>query len=550
MMYEQGANGQETPGIEDYLAAIRLRRWLVLLCLIGGIVASLFFASTRAKTYEASAKVLVNPTNVATTDNRLQSPVLEREREVIASNAVASLAVQDLGISLSPLAILRELEVVFVDKSDSLEILFKDGDAEFARDVANSFAINYVDKRNGEAQDLDSTQIAEFQSSLDSIDEQIDSADARAAELANERAQFITLGDTGAATRALDELTSVRSLISSLRGDRRTVAADLSDAQIAASTRTLPAEVLQLAATPTIPAGLSDNIVVALGALLGLGTGVGLAFILYRLDRTARESGDVELALGTSVLGSLPSFGVANRSGSSSIVMLSGGRSAKVQRARESFRRLRSSIQFLGSTRESSAFLLTSARPAEGKSTISANLAIALSQGESKVCLVNADLRRPTLEKLFQVSTNLGLSDYLADPKVTNILVPLTDTPGLVLVPAGAPPANPGELLATRRFADLIEELAEQFDVVLIDAPPVLSAADASSIASSVDGTIIVVDSHRTETDTLLRVRAEIDRAGGEVVGAILNRDDSDTGSILRKDRYAYERATASRSNN
>ena len=167
------------------------------------------------------------------------------------------------------------------------------------------------------------------------------------------------------------------------------------------------------------------------------------------------------------------------------------------------------------------------------------------------MCLVNADLRRPTIEKVLGLSSNQqGLSDWLANPDIANILVAVPGTPGLVVVPAGPPPANPGELLATNRFAKLIDELNDQFDIVLIDAPPVLSTADASSISHSVDGTIIVVDGSRTDTDTLLKVRAEIDRSGGKVVGAILNRDNSDTGgSVLRKDRYAYEKVTASRSN-
>ena len=228
--------------------------------------------------------------------------------------------------------------------------------------------------------------------------------------------------------------------------------------------------------------------------------------------------------------------------------MLAGGRSAKVQRAREAFRRLRSSLQFLGTTRDADTFLITSARPAEGKSTTVANLAIALAQGETRVCLVNADLRRPTIEKVLGISSQQqGLSDWLVDQSVTNIMVSVQGTPGLVVVPSGQPPVNPGEL-PWGRISGLIDELSNQFDIVLVDAPPVLNIADASSIAPSVDGTIIVVDSSRTDTDTLLRVRAEIDRSGGNVVGAILNRDDSDTGrSVLRKDRYAYEKVGASR---
>ena len=130
-------------------------------------------------------------------------------------------------------------------------------------------------------------------------------------------------------------------------------------------------------------------------------------------------------------------------------------------------------------------------------------------------------------------------------------MVSVEGTPGLVVVPAGNPPTNPGELLASGRIGDLISELSSQFDIVLVDAPPVINIADASTIAPVVDGTIVVVDSSRTDTDTLLKVRAEIDRSGGKVMGAILNRDDSDSGrSVLRKDRYAYEKVGASRATN
>jgi capsular exopolysaccharide synthesis family protein len=227
--------------------------------------------------------------------------------------------------------------------------------------------------------------------------------------------------------------------------------------------------------------------------------------------------------------------------------MLAGGRSAKVQRARESFRRLRSAVQFLGTSRDADTYLVTSARPAEGKSTISVNLAAALAQGGAKVCLINADLRRPTVERMLGVPNVRGLSSWLTDNSVTDIMVPVDGTPGLVLVPSGPPPANPGELLATGGLDELLGELSTQFDVVIVDAPPVLSAADASAIAPHVDGTLIVVDSRRTDTDTLLRVRGELERTGGRLLGAVLNRDSTDGGPRLGRDRYAYERVSAAR---
>lgn len=544
MMYEPGSQAKETPGLEDYLAAVRQRKWLILLCAFLGLASGVLFTTTREQTWEASAKVLVNPTII---EGRYVNPSLEREREVISSNAVAALVADDLGIITSPLLLLRNLDVVFVDFSDTLELLYVDADPVVAQNTVNSFAKQYVDKRNAEATTLDLKTVEALNADLTRIDGELEALETELADLLREATRV----DGTAAESSVNALIQTnRSAQSSLSAERRARSNEVADTQISGATRIQPAELLQFADLPTVPSGFSDNILRALALILGTGLGAALAFVLHRLDRTARESGDVELALGTSVLASIPSFGMAYRSGSSAIVMLSGGRSAKVQRSREAFRRLRSSVQFLGSTRDAESFLITSARPAEGKSTTAANLAIALAQGETRVCLVNADLRRPTIEKVLGIaSTQEGLADWLADSNVTNIMVSVPGTPGLVVVPAGPPPANPGELLATNRFAGLMDELSEQFDIILVDAPPVLSAADASSIASAVDGTIVVVDSSRTDTDTLLRVRAEIDRAGGTVVGAILNRDNSDGGGLmLRKDRYAYEKVTASRS--
>ena len=228
--------------------------------------------------------------------------------------------------------------------------------------------------------------------------------------------------------------------------------------------------------------------------------------------------------------------------------MLASGRSARIQRARESFRRLRSSVQFLAASREADTYLVTSARPGEGKSTVSVNLAVAMAQGGGSVCLVNADLRRPTVEKMLGVPNSQGLSDWLVDNTITDILVPISNIPGLVVLPSGPPPTNPGELLSSGELSSLMDELITQFDTVIIDAPPILSAADASTIAPSVDGTLIVVDGQRTDTDTLLRVRGELERTGGTVLGAVLNRDSSDNAPRLGRDRYAYERVSASRS--
>jgi len=545
MMYEKDSKGRETPGLEDYLAAIRQRKWLIALCGALALALAILFTSTRTASYTASARVLVNPTAVGSTNGSLVRPVLEREREVIDSNAIADRVAEQLSLGQSARSLLRDLEVFFVDDSDSLEIRYISTDPELAQTVVNAFAEQYVARRVELATALDEDTINELQSKIDEIDAQVADLEAQISTAAAERARLNQLElDSSAIT---DQITSFRTSISALLADRRTTRNDLADAQLGQRTRITPAEVLQFASVPETPNGFSDRILQFVGLFFGLGAGVALAFILHRLDRTARESGDVELALGANVLASIPQFGVGNRSGNSAVIMLAGGRSAKVQRARESFRRLRSSVQFLGTSREADSYLITSARPAEGKSTISVNLAVALAQGGAKVCLINADLRRPTVERMLGVPNVRGLSSWLNDNSVTDIMVPVDGIPGLVLVPSGPPPPNPGELLATGGLAELLRELGEQFDVVIVDAPPVLSAADASAIAPFVDGTLIVVDSRRTDTDTLLRVRGELERTGGSLLGAVLNRDSTDGGPRLSRDRYAYERVSAAR---
>ncbi len=553
MMYETNQQGQETPGLEDYLAAVRQRKALILVAGLLALLLAVLLTSTRTETFTASSRVLVNATAVGSTDGRLVEPVLEREREVIQSNAIAERAAERLALGQSGRALLTSLDVVFVDDSDSLEIRYESTDAEEAQQVVNAFAEEYVARRVEQAEAFDQTTLDELQSAIDDIDAEVGDLETQIFQVISDRSAAIanaTAAGTVADVSALnDQITGLRTSVSALLIDRRSPVTDLADAQLEQRTRIAPAEVLQLASVPEVPNGFSDRTLQAVGLLFGLAAGVAIAFVLHRLDRTARESSDVELALGSNVLASIPQFGLGNRSGKSSVVMLSGGKSSRIQQARESFRRLRSSVQFLGASRDASTYVITSARPAEGKSTVAVNLAVAMAQGGSKVCLVNADLRRPTIEPLLGISNVNGLATWLEDPTVTDIMVAVESVPNLVVVPAGPLPASPGELLSTSSMTSLFELLSSQFEVIIVDAPPILSAADASVIAPSTDGTLIVVDGRRTDTDALLRVRGELERTGGRILGAVLNRDSADSGPRLGRDRYAYERVSAARAN-
>jgi non-specific protein-tyrosine kinase len=547
MMYQPGAGAKETPGLEDYLAAISRRKLLIVASLLLGLAAAWFYDSSRTPTYAAEANVLVNPTNVNSTNGGLVRPVLERERGVVASNAVATDVVAELALDREPTAVLRDLEVRFVDGSDTLDLRYTSDDPEAAQAIVNSFASAYVARRINDAVTLDAVTVAQFESALNQVDDEMASLEIEQSNLSAERARLQSVGEPDSIV--VDQLNNVRSELNSLRSDRRRAATILSDAVIESNLRPVPAEVLQFSVTPTSPQGLSSNVIRFVGALFGLLAGVGVAFVLQRLDNRARESSDVELALGTSVLAAVPKFAFANRSGRSSVVMLAGGTSTKIQAGREAYRRLRSAMLFLGKSNDARTFMVTSARPGEGKSTTAVNLAIAFAQGGTTVCLVNFDLRRPQIEELLDLPKDRGVTTWLNDPADTDIVRSVDGISNLSVVPAGPIPANPGELLASARIGDLLANLASQVEVVLVDTPPVLSAADATAMARFVNGAIIVVDAHQTGTDTLLQIRSDIERAGGSVLGAVLNRDRSVGRFSLRRDRYAYEKMSALREN-
>jgi polysaccharide biosynthesis transport protein len=266
-----------------------------------------------------------------------------------------------------------------------------------------------------------------------------------------------------------------------------------------------------------------------------------LAFLLERLDRSAQTSRDVELAIGRPVIGSVPKFSWRFRRGQWALVMANGRSSKSLQPAREAYRRLRSSLLFLAKVEGARTIVVTSSQALEGKSTTAANLAATLALGGTKVALISADLRRPSLERLLGVSNETGLSNYLNGETDTIRVEIVSGFESLFFVPSGREPRNPGELLGSSRFADVVATLYDQVEIVVIDTPPLGAAADALSVAGVADGVIVVVDGKRTETTDLLSIRNELDRSGARLFGAVLNRDSSQRrGFLRRRNQYSY----------
>ena len=190
--------------------------------------------------------------------------------------------------------------------------------------------------------------------------------------------------------------------------------------------------------------------------------------------------------------------------------------------AAEAYRTLRTNLQFASLDRDLRTLLVTSAAEGEGKTTVVANLGVALAESGSRVLLVDADLRRPGLHRVFDLPLTPGLSNALlaeeTDPTVLE-----TGVAGLSVLSAGDPPPSPGEFVASSRLQRLLSQLRSTFDYVLLDTAPVTLVADAAVLAPSVDGVILVVSAGKTKRDLVRRAREQLEVVGARVLGVVLN---------------------------
>lgn len=195
----------------------------------------------------------------------------------------------------------------------------------------------------------------------------------------------------------------------------------------------------------------------------------------------------------------------------------------------EAFRTIKTNIKYSSADKHKKVLLVTSTEAGEGKSTISSNLALSLSQDNKKVIIIDGDLRKPSVHKQFRISGSVGLTELLIGEqsleKIKNKINPYLDA-----ITSGHIPPNPAELLASEEMEKLINKLREDYDYVIIDTNPIGLVADAQILSSKVDGVILVVRYEKTKKENLLSCKKMIDQVGGNTIGVVLNGIDEKRG--------------------
>jgi capsular exopolysaccharide synthesis family protein len=295
--------------------------------------------------------------------------------------------------------------------------------------------------------------------------------------------------------------------------------------------------------TPVRPK-VRQNLTMA--AMLGLFAGVGLALVLELLDTSITTQVQVEEKLGLTFLGIVPRIGLP-KDGSVARGFLV--RQQPQSAVAECLRSIRANLLFMSPDRPLRKILVTSSSPEEGKTTTASLLAQIMADGGSRVLLVDGDMRRPRIHRIFDTSGGQGLSSLILGEGSLDEAVKATEIPNLSVLPCGPVPPNPAELLHADAFRKLLDELARRFDRVIVDSPPVAAVSDAVVISTAVDGTLLVLKAGRTSRDVARRAVRALTDVNARVFGAVLNDldlSDGRYGEYYQYHRYGYGSADRS----
>ncbi len=339
----------------------------------------------------------------------------------------------------------------------------------------------------------------------------------------------------------------------------------LKEAGVSAGLKASNVRIVDAAAAPQKPAKPKVLLNLAMGIVLGLGLGVGGAFLQEYLDNTLKTTEDVERLLRVPALALIPAVeslnhrhaGVAGHYGRSPKRFADGqgkapakalsrwhridGDGQQHSTLSEAFRSLRTSVLLSSAERPPQTLLVSSSQPGEGKTTVSINLGISLAQLGRRVLLVDSDMRRPSIHKVFGIQDSLGLVSYLTGQQGWQAVVRATGIAGLDALVCGPTPPNPAELLSSERMQRLLREAMVEYDFVVMDSPPLLNVADSRILATLVDGVLLVVKGGATPRELALRAQAHSRDVGAHVIGAVLNNVDVRSGGDYYYRYYHYD---------
>jgi tyrosine-protein kinase len=488
------------------------RKWLplVVAAVVLAAGAAFLFSNAQQRVYESKATLIVGQALQALNPDINQvivSQQLSTTYATVATKRPALEAVIDeLNLTTTPEELARHVSAEAPAGSTLVVITADDTDAVRAAAIANALAERLIESSPG-LQGRDRQLQESIEVELKATQEQIQAAQAEFERLA------------GLDDPQPSDLASMNALQGRLVTLRSTYAALLSASARNAANLLAVIEPAIAARGPISPSVLLTTL---LAALVGLFLAAGAVALIEYLDDRVKDSDAIQDLVGLSTLGSVARMNIgAGRPEMYRLATLLYPRSALA----ESYRTLRSNIEFSSIDAPLGTLLVTSSGPGEGKTVTAANLAVAFAQAGKRTILVDADLRKPGLSSMFGLANEEGLTTLVRiDPATPESVAQVTEQVNLRVITTGPLPPNPAELLGSQRMRMIMELIKSKAEVVIVDSPPVRSVSDAAVLSSYLDGTVLVVDAARSHRGALLHAREALALAGANVIGAFLNR--------------------------
>jgi succinoglycan biosynthesis transport protein ExoP len=484
------------PSFRAFLQILGRRKWWVVLAATLSLAASLAFSLTAHKQYSATAQLLVQLSiDASGTGVTAPPPVTQTDVETELQLVTSAPVQQAVRAQLNSAPVISASEV---GQTNVMAITATSNVPSQAARIANVYATAFVQYQQSVAERNLANAEAQLRSQISSLTQQLK--------------PFRRNTTAPEATALLNQQAVLKE--------------QLAQMQVSGAVDTAAVVLVTPAQTPTSPSSPNPVHDALLGLAAGLVLGLGLAFLCHSLDDKLASKEAVEHAGGSPVLAMTPVVPSWPRQQSMVVVA-----AEPTSPAAESYRSLRTSLQFARQDGRLRSIVVTSPGAAEGKTATLANLGMVFAQAGEQVVLVSCDLRRPRIGAFFGLDEQDGLTSVLLGERtLEQVLVPVPGTAGLSLLPAGPVPPNPAELLDSTRARDIFADLHKRFDLVLIDSPPVLPVTDAAILSRHSDATLMLVAAGQTRRGDLHRAVEKLEQVGTKIIGIVLNKVSRKTG--------------------
>ncbi|NJP04407.1 MAG: polysaccharide biosynthesis tyrosine autokinase [Chloroflexaceae bacterium] len=534
-----------------YWKIIRKRLWLIIFLMISSGIGTVLYTSQQVPLYHTTTTLFINPGQVSPLlptaavelgNNRVES-LANTYIELIATRSFIQRVADEMDQDIAEADIQRALQSQYVDGTQFFRISATHPDPQVAQDIANTAAqvliASEVSRQQSQQQQIeeqrqlsDAPEKNRLQELIAALELEITTYDQRISELEDQKDD---LERQNRNDQQREELEALNTLLIEQRYARIDLQTRLANAQARLAEVTTPvsqppgvdtAVVVDTALLPATPLPFDTFQRTMLAVMIGMFIGVALAFLLEYIDYTVKSPEALDAVYGIATRGVIGVVSPSERKKPGGYLVTLNDSLSPIA---ESFRALRTSIQVANMSTPVRSLLVTSAGPNEGKTFVATNLAASFALAGSRVILVDADLRKPSLQHIFDIArtpgfTNLVISQQNDQPLDLDAFLQTTAIPNLRVLTSGTIPPNPAELINSERAQRVMQQLEATADIIIYDSPPAATVTDASLIARRVSAVIQVVWAGQTRIHLVQRCKMILEQVGANILGPVLNQ--------------------------